>query len=66
MLVIWSKRTDYNTKINEIERKITDNIHDKYITTPEFSSQKMENKVRNFRHYFEIGFKLLQMIKKAV
>ena len=28
------KKSDYNTKINEIERKIADHNHDKYITTP--------------------------------
>ena len=28
------KKTDYNTKINETEKKITDHYHDKYITTP--------------------------------
>ena len=27
---------DYNTKISEIENKIHDHNHDKYITTPEF------------------------------
>ena len=32
------KKTDYNTKINEIEKKITDHNHDKYITTPEFNN----------------------------
>ena len=31
------KKTDYNTKINEIEKKITNHNHDKYITTPEFN-----------------------------
>ena len=31
------KKTDYNTKINEIEKKITDHDHNKYITTPEFN-----------------------------
>ena len=31
------KKTDYNTKINEIENKITDHDHDKHITTPEFN-----------------------------
>ena len=31
------KKTDYNTKINKIEKKITDHNHDKYITTPEFN-----------------------------
>ena len=32
------RKTDYNTKITEIEKKITDLNHDKYITTPEFNS----------------------------
>ena len=36
MLVIQSKKTDYNAKINEIENKITTD-HDKYITTQEFN-----------------------------
>ena len=31
------KKTDYNTKISEIEKKITDHDHDKYITTQEFN-----------------------------
>ena len=31
------KKTDYNTKITEIEKKITNHNHDKYITTPEFN-----------------------------
>ena len=30
------KKTDYDTKVSEIEKKITDHEHDKYITTPEF------------------------------
>ena len=32
------KKTDYNTKIPEIEKKLTDHNHDKYITTPEFNT----------------------------
>ena len=32
------KKTDYNTKISDIEKKITDHEHDKYITTPEFNT----------------------------
>ena len=32
------KKTDYNTKITESENKLTDNNHDKYITTPEFNT----------------------------
>ena len=43
MLVIQSKETDYNTKINQIEKKITDHSHDKYITTPEFNKLTAES-----------------------
>ena len=32
------KKTVYNTKISEIEMKITDHNHDKYITTEEFNN----------------------------
>ena len=31
------RKTDYNTKINEIEKKITNHDHDKYISTEEFN-----------------------------
>ena len=31
-------KTDYNTKITEIENKLNDHNHDKYITTPEFNT----------------------------
>ena len=31
------KKTDYDRKINEIGKKITDHDHDKYITIPEFN-----------------------------
>ena len=37
------KKTDYNSKINEIEKKMTDSNHDKYITTPEFNKLIAEN-----------------------
>ena len=37
------KKTDYNSKINEIEKKMTDNNHDKYITTSEFNKLIAEN-----------------------
>ena len=43
-LVIQSKKTHYNRKINEVEKKITDN-HGKYITTPEFNKLMAENLV---------------------
>ena len=32
------KETDYNTKITEIESKLNNHNHDKYITTPEFNT----------------------------
>ena len=32
------RKTDYNTKISEIENKVNDHNHDKYITTPEFNT----------------------------
>ena len=31
------EKTDYNTKITEIEKKLTAHNNDKYITTPEFN-----------------------------
>ena len=31
------KKKEYNTKISEIENKVNDHNHDKYITTPEFN-----------------------------
>ena len=37
------KKTDYDTKVKEIEKKITDHKHDKYITTPEFNKLTAEN-----------------------
>ena len=32
------EKVDYNTKISELEKKLTDHNHDKYITTPGFST----------------------------
>ena len=32
------KKTDYGIKISDIEKKITDHDHDKYITTPKFNT----------------------------
>ena len=36
--LILVKKTDYNTKITKIEKKLTDHDHDKYITGPEFNT----------------------------
>ena len=37
------KKTDYNTKISEIENKINEDDYDKYITTSEFNKLTTEN-----------------------
>ena len=37
------KKTDYDTKVNKNEKKITDHTHDKCITTPEFNKLTAEN-----------------------
>ena len=37
------KKTDYNTKVNEVNKKITDHNHDNYITTPEFNKLTAKN-----------------------
>ena len=36
------KKTDYDAKILDIEKKITDHDHDKYITTSEFNKLTTE------------------------
>ena len=37
------KKTDYNTKISEIDSKINNHNHDEYITNPEFNTLTTEN-----------------------
>ena len=37
------KKTDYNTKVSEIEGKVNTHNHNKYITTPEFNRLTTEN-----------------------
>ena len=40
MLAIQSKKiNDYDTKVNEIGKKITDHKHEKYITTKNFAAR---------------------------
>ena len=46
---IKKKKPDCNTKINEIEMKITDHNHDKYITTPEFTEVTSEHFVARLK-----------------
>ena len=37
MLVIQLRKTDYNTKVTDIENKLNNHNHDKYIDTQEFN-----------------------------
>ena len=41
--LIFKKKTDYNTKISEIENKVTNHDHDEYNTTSEFNKLTVEN-----------------------
>ena len=43
IIIQLKKTTDYNTKINEIEKKICDHNHDRYITTSEFNQLIAKN-----------------------
>ena len=36
------KKKDYNTKISDIEKKVSDHNHDKYISAPEFNKLTTE------------------------
>ena len=72
------KKTDYNTKINEIEKKITDHDHDKYITSPEFNKLTAEyfaailkranlvskNEIAKFVNKTDFDNKLISLNKK--
>ena len=79
MLIIWSKNLYYNTKISEIENRITtDHDDDKYITTPEFNNLAAENfaarlkqanlssknDIANFVNKMDFDNKLLSFNKK--
>ena len=43
MLVIQSKKNDYNTKMSKTENKINGHDHGKYITATEFNTLTSEN-----------------------
>ena len=63
------KKTDYNAKILDIKKKVTDHDHDEYITTSEFNKLKTENfKARlpqeNFVTKTDFDAKLISLNKK--
>ena len=37
LVLVTLKKTDYNTKVTEIENKLNNHNRDKYIVTPEFN-----------------------------
>ena len=47
VLRVSLKKTDYSTKVTEIENKLNNDNHDKYIDTPEFN--KLAGDVFNAR-----------------
>ena len=51
------KKADYDVKINEIEKKILDRDHNKYITTQEFNKLTSEN--------FAVRFQQAKLATKA-
>ena len=57
MLVIQSKKTDYNTKTNKIVKKIADHSHDIYTATVECSKLTLE--------YFAARLKQANLISKS-
>ena len=52
------KKEDYNTKISEIENKVNDHNHDKYITTPEFNTLAADVFKVRLAAQTDFGFKL--------
>ena len=57
MLVVWLKKKNYDTKISEPEEKLTDHIHDKYITTPESQSKSNDTRIyQNIKRILEYKF----------
>ena len=46
ILVIQLKKTDYDTKVKEIEKQITDHSHNKYITTLEHNKLTTKPELR--------------------
>ena len=55
------KKTNYDTKLSDIEKKIAHNNHDKYITAQEFNKLITDNKLNN-KTDFDV--KLARLSKK--
>ena len=60
------KKTEYNTTLDEIGKKITDHNQDKYITTPEFNGLTSENFTTRLRQSNLAGKSdIANFVKKA-
>ena len=69
MLVVWLKKLTITQKISELEKEITDDNPDKYITTPEFNRLITENfiarlKQENLVTKTDFDYKLKYLNKK--
>ena len=49
MLVVQSKKTDYDTKTSETKKKILDYNHGQYITTQEINNLTADNFAARFK-----------------
>ena len=45
-----NKKTNYDTKISELEKKLTDHNHDKYITASKFNTSAADVFNARFQH----------------
>ena len=65
ILLIQLKKTDYDTKINGIEKKITDHDHsNKYITTKELNKLTAESFAARLKQQMQ-QLKMINFIEKA-
>ena len=77
LLLLLLKKTDQETKIRDISKKITDDNHDEYISNPEFdefhaevyavrlrpANLESKNDISNFAKKKDFGSKLLSFSK---
>ena len=47
LVLVIQLKTDYNTKVTEIEKKLNNHNHDKYIDTSEFNKTDFDAKLSN-------------------
>ena len=60
------KKVDYNTKISELEKKLIDHNHDRYITTPGFSVFNVRLAQENLITKIDFDAKLSSLNRKVI